>query len=77
LPVLLGSSYPVATYINYTLAAGHVVAPGIPELISREENHQLEEYSQETNFTLSTLESLMRRDTSTNEQKYVELISLL
>jgi hypothetical protein len=65
------------SYTNFTLAAGRVVARDLPELISPKENHQLEEYSQETNATLRTLESLMRRDTSTNQQKYVELSHLL
>jgi hypothetical protein len=62
---------------NVTLTAGHVVTPDLPELISPKENHQLEEYGQETNATLRTIESLMRRDTSTNQQKYVELSHLL
>jgi hypothetical protein len=69
---------PVAdSYTNFTLTAGHVAAPDLPELISPKENHQLEEYSQETNATLRTLESLMRRGTSTNQEKYVELSHLL
>jgi hypothetical protein len=65
------------SYTNFTLTLGHVVAPDLPELISPEENHQLKEYSEEANSTLGTLESLMRRDTSSNQQKYVELGHLL
>jgi hypothetical protein len=41
-----------------------------------EENHQLEQYSEEANSTLRALESMMRRDTATNQQNYVELKSL-
>jgi hypothetical protein len=65
------------SYINFTLTVGHIVAPDLPQLVSPEENHQLEEYSEEANSTLRALESMMRRDTATNQQNYVELSHLI
>jgi hypothetical protein len=63
------------SYANFTLTVGHIIAPDLPQLVSTEENHQLEEYSEEANSTLRALEAMMRRDTSTNQQNYVELKS--
>jgi hypothetical protein len=61
------------SYTNFTFTVGHIVAPDLPQLVSPEENHQLEQYSEEANSTLRALESMMRRDTATNQQNYVEL----
>jgi hypothetical protein len=63
------------SYINFTLTVAHIVAPDLPQLVSPEENHQLEEYSEEANSTLRALESMMRRDTTKNQQNYVEIKS--
>ncbi|KDR16988.1 hypothetical protein L798_09317 [Zootermopsis nevadensis] len=65
------------SYSNFTLTTGNVIAPELPQLMSDEENQQLETYRDEANSTLATLESVMRRDTSTHQQKYIELSQLL
>jgi hypothetical protein len=64
-------------YTNVTITGSQVFLPHLPELMSPEENHQIQYDEARTHRTLASLENIARRNSPTKQQSYIELRELL